>query len=145
MLLCQAAANGDYTQADAALQEIIHGLGGKGATDEIRKYQRTLPLLVASELGWSSQPQTWFLSRRTIQERLLQTNALTQVSRAAAQQEDLHLLAGLLALERGPPGDAEKSFLSATMLGRLVSDDRRPSAGLLLAEMYLRILKDAER
>jgi hypothetical protein len=34
----------------------------------------------------------------------------------------------------------EKPFLSATLLNRLVAGDRRFSAGLLLAEMYLRIL-----
>jgi hypothetical protein len=145
LLLCQAAADGDYAQADAALQDLIEGFGGARATKEIRKYQKSLPLLVASELGWASQAQSWFMTRRTNQERLLQSQALNVFSHAAAQQADLYVLAGMLALERGRPQDAENAFLSATLLGRLAFDDRGSSAGLLLAEMYLRILKAAQR
>jgi tetratricopeptide (TPR) repeat protein len=145
LLLCQAAADGDYAQAEVALQDLIDGLGGARAAKEMRIYQQNLPLLVASELGWASQAQSWFMTRRTNQERLLQSQALTFFSHAAAQQVDLYVLVGMLALERGRPRDAEKSFHSATMLGRLVSGDRRSSPGLLLAEMYLRMLKAAER
>jgi hypothetical protein len=145
LLLCQAAADGDYAQADAALQDLIAGFGGVNATKEIQKYQQSLPLLMASELGWASQAQSWFMTRRTNQERLLQSQALNLFSHAAAQQADLYVLAGMLALERGRPQDAENAFLSATMLGRLAFDDRRSSAGLRLAEMYLRILKAAQR
>jgi hypothetical protein len=143
LLLCQAAADGDYAQADAALQDLIDALGGKRAADEIRRYQKALPLILASELGWASQTQAWVMSRRTNQERLLQTQALTMLSHTAAQQADLHVLEGMLNLERGRPQDAEKSFLSATMLGRLVGDDRSSAASLLLAETYLRILRAA--
>jgi hypothetical protein len=145
LLVCQAAADGDYAQADAALQDLVDGLGGKRAADEIHRYQKTLPLLVASELGWSSQPQTWLMIRRTNQERLLQTEALNLYYHAVVQQADLHVLAGMLALERGRPQDAEKLFVTARMLGRLISDDRRSRAGLLLAETYLRILNAAQR
>jgi tetratricopeptide (TPR) repeat protein len=140
LLLCQSAADGDYQQTDAALHDLVEGLGGKRATEEIRKYQQSLPLLTASELGWSSQPQCWWMSRRLNQERLLQTSVLINFSRSVAQQADLHVLAGMLALERGRPQDAEKAFLSAKALSGLLSDHRRFSAGLLLAETYLRIL-----
>lgn len=145
LLLCQAAADGDFEQAGAALQDLVEGLGGKRAAGDIRKYQKSLPLLVASELGWSSQPRLWLMIRRTNQERLLQTEALKLYYHAVMQQVDLHVLAGMLALERGRPQDAEKSYLTARMLGRLISDDRRSRAGLLLAETYLRILKAAQR
>jgi hypothetical protein len=143
LLLCQAAADGDYAQVDAALQDLIDALGGKRAADELRRLQKSLPLIVASELGWASQTQCWFMARRTNQERLLQTEALNALSRAVAQQVDLHVLAGMLALERGRPQDAEKPFLTATTLSRLVAADRRLSPGLLLAEMYLRILAES--
>jgi hypothetical protein len=144
LLLCQAAADGDYAQAEAALQDLIDGLGGKRAAEEMRKYQRSLPLVVTSELGWSSQPQPWVMSRRTNQERLLQTEALKIYSQAVVQQADLHVLAGMLALERGRPQDAAKSLQTARRLG-LFPQDRRTSAGLGLAEVYLRILQDAQR
>lgn len=145
LLLCQTAADGDYEQANAALQALIHELGGKRAVEEIRKYQQSLPLLVASEVGWASQPQFWLMSWGTNQERLFQSDALNLLTRSVIQQADMHALAGMLALERGRPHDAESSFLSATELGRLVSGSRRSSAGQSLANTYLRILKAAQR
>jgi hypothetical protein len=51
----------------------------------------------------------------------------------------------MLSLARDRPQDAEKPFLTAMMLGRLISDDRRSSPGILLAETYLRILTAAQR
>lgn len=145
LLLCQTAADGDYEQANAALQDLIRGLGGKHAVEGIHKYQQALPLLVASEVGWSSLPHSRLMIRRIHQERLLQSDALNLLTRSVLQQADMHVLAGMLALERGQPQDAEKSFLSATLLGRLVSDGRHFRAGQLLTDTYLRILKAAQR
>jgi hypothetical protein len=145
LLLCQAAADGDYAQAEGALQDLVKALGGKRAGEGLQKYQKNLPLLVASELGWSCQPQLWLMRQRTNQERVLQSDAVKSLVHAVAQQADLQVLAGMLALERGRPQDAEEPFLLAMRLGRLVAEERRSSAGLVLAKTYLRILKAAQR
>ncbi|MGH7171647.1 MAG: hypothetical protein ACRELG_15330, partial [Gemmataceae bacterium] len=145
LLLCQAAAFGDYEQADAALQDLVKGLGGERAAKEVLKYQQSLSGIVASELGWSSQSQAWVMSLWTAQERRLQTTLLDGLSGAVMHQADLHVLAGMLSLERGRPRDAEKSFHAAVALSRLGSGTRHASAGRPLAETYVRLIEASRR
>ncbi|HTU18416.1 MAG TPA: hypothetical protein VMG10_10185 [Gemmataceae bacterium] len=145
LLLCQAAAFGDYEQADAALHDLVEDFGGERAAEEARKYQRSLLVLTASELGWLSQPQPWVMSRWTAQERVLQTAILDRLTRDVMHQADLHVLAGMLALERGRPLDAANSFRTAVALGRLGSGTRHASAGHPLAETYVRIIESIRR
>ncbi|HTU19430.1 MAG TPA: hypothetical protein VMG10_15325 [Gemmataceae bacterium] len=145
LLLCQAAAFGDYEQADAALHDLVEGFGGERAAERARKYQRSLLVLTASELGWLSQPQPWVMSGWTAQERLLQTVILDRLTRDVIRQADLHVLAGMLALERGRPLDAEKAFRTALALSRLGSGTRHASAGHPLAEAYVRLIEKVRR
>src|SRR5207249_7630623 len=90
---CAAAALGDYDDADAVLEKV----GGRAAaeTDLTRaEYAKSLPVLLASELGALAQarvaalPVLWGLNR-DMQVRLLFLRS---------QQADLLLLRGLLDL-----------------------------------------------
>ena len=105
-----------------------------------RDLRRNLPLVVASEVGWSSQPHLWVRTMRTAQERLLETQTLERVSKNVGQQTDLRVVAGLLALERGQPGQAKQAFQQTRALDRQRPASLPPDPGAFLAESYLRLL-----
>ena len=54
----------------------------------------------------------------------------------AAMQADIHVLSGMLSLERGRPDDAEPSFRRAIALSKIVADSVRPSTGRPLVDLF---------
>lgn len=140
LLLCQAAADGDYDRTEAALQSLIKELGGENAATTVSQIQRHLPLTMALELcGWS-QTQLWAHPWPITVELLLETTALDLATQRVAQQADLNILDGLLALERGRPQQAKRSFQQVCTLNRLGSSSLPRERGGSLAEAYLRLL-----
>jgi hypothetical protein len=140
LLLCQAAADGDYEQADTTLHTLLQELGGEQTVQNVRNLQRNLPLVVTSELGWWSQPHTWAPRWQTTLERLLEITHLERASKEAAQQSDLYVLSGMLALERGRPQQAKQELLQTRALSGPGASLLPSSAGASLAETYLRLL-----
>lgn len=140
LLLCQTAADGDYDRAEAALQTLLQGLGGEQAIRLERDLRRNLPLVVASEVGWSAQPQLWVWTMRTAQERLVETQTLERLTKNIGQQTDLRVVSGMLSLERGQPGQAKQAFQQTRALNRQRPASLPPDPGAFLAETYLRLL-----
>jgi len=143
LLLCQAAADGDYDPAETTLRLLLEELGGESAVQTVRHLQRNLPLVVASELGWWSQPQTWAQRWQTTLERFLEMAHLDHASRDTAQQADLYVLAGMLALERGRPQQAKRAFQQTRVLSQLGGLPFPSESGVSLAAVYLRMLAQA--
>jgi hypothetical protein len=144
LLLCQAAAVGDYEQADAALQALRDSLEGMRAVEVLRLLRRDLPRLLAWEVVLASSRPSW-LPLYLAGENLPTMAELRRVSFLVREQADLHALSGLLSLERGLPASAAESFGTALTLGRLASGSGPDNAGGPLAKVYLQIIRDARR
>ncbi len=144
LLLCQAAAVGDYEQADAALQALRDGMGGQRLVGDLRRLRRNLPGVLAWQVALSSSRPSW-LPLHLACEDLRMSELLTALSLLLTEQADLYVLSGMLSLERGMPASAEESLETALSLGRLGSAAGRVSAGQPLAKAYLRIMQAAPR
>jgi hypothetical protein len=169
-LLCQAAALGDYEQADAALHTILDGMGkgyllpilssivrdaaldtnrdgtgGPKFAEALRVLRRDISRLLIREVFLAASRPSWMARHRMQVERVLMTKLLADTSFMAAEQADLHVLAGMLFLERGEPQSAEQSFRTAHEQSRLSAGIVPPSTGQLLADAYLRVLQAARR
>jgi tetratricopeptide (TPR) repeat protein len=108
----QAAATGDYALATEALEELVQPLAEKSqrAMGQLRS---AFPVALARELGLAAQPQFLFPRMVMQGERWDYLRFLTEVSFLSAQRADLHVLAGLLATERGSGTAALQSFDAA--------------------------------
>jgi hypothetical protein len=112
---CQAAATGDYDEAAKNLAKIREMLRTKEETSFLR-LRRGIAIAVTSELGLMSRPETLTaqILMRNNQDVLVQAYPSIQFLRA--QQADLHVVAGVLALEQGLPAEAERHFKNALEL-----------------------------
>ena len=103
---CQAAAAGDYDRAAEHLGEIRTRLE-KEARENVDRVRWGLPLALAWELGMRAQPPA--LPAAACRERLMMTGLLKGTQLLRQESADLAVVAGLLALERGQPGSAQRS------------------------------------
>jgi tetratricopeptide (TPR) repeat protein len=145
LLLCQAAAVGDYEGADGAIQALREGVGGQKVEDDLRRLHRDLPRAVALELGLEASRPSWLPRDLTRENRLLLFDVLRALSFVVTEQADLHVLAGMLSLERGLPHSAQESFAKARELSRWSSGAGPSSTGPILARDYLRLMQAARR
>lgn len=143
LLLCQSAADGDYGQVRAALQSLREDLGGQSIGKTLEELRSQLPSKVVREVAAHSDPLNWIVQPLTSNDRLGTSIPLQACALVVVTQADLRVLAGLLDLELGDIGAAEKSFTEALSLSELGSDIVQPAVGTPLAKEYLRILRRA--
>jgi hypothetical protein len=143
--LCQAAAGGDYDQADEALQALVEALGKDKPRQEIAELRRAIVRVLSLEIALSMNHLNWWTRDILSNERLLLSDLLRRDSYVLTEQADLQALAGMLFLERGAPQAAEQSFEQALTLGRLGANEAHPSAASPLASAYLQRIRDAQR
>jgi hypothetical protein len=144
--LCQAAADGDYEQVDAAFEGIHEYMESQPIAAELRRQLREMmPRAVATEIALGSDGRLWGPSRAALYQRLLTSDVTTGFSIVTMEQADLRVLAGMLSLERGLPQAAEESFETALALSQLAWHAFPVSAGSPLAAAYLRTIRAARR
>jgi hypothetical protein len=141
--LCQAAAAGDYDQADEALRALADSLGGDRPQKEIDDLRRALARLLPLEIVMSMNHLNWLPSYIVSSERQLLLEPLARDLYLLAEQADLRAIGGMLALERGAPRAAEEAFEQALTLGRLGASEVHPSVAQPLASAYLRLIREA--
>jgi hypothetical protein len=140
----QAAAVGDYAQAQAAL----HAIGSRLRMGQVlveRQLPGFEPRIRSVLSGLLSGPPAFlpaFSARAMV--RLLQQRAFARAGGRVlrAQQADLDVLEGLLGLERGATQAARLAFTRALKRCALPSGAAVPFAGEPLASSYLRKLKE---
>ena len=137
LLACRAAASGDYNEAEAALaaalvpMQILHR----------QRQQQLGPALskaLAAEVGAFSQPPHLIVQLIASDQRERLQGGIDQVDFLVADQADLSVVAGMLALESGRPRPAARHFEEALSLA---STARAQCAGRPLALEYLRLLR----
>ena len=144
LLLLLAAATGDYDQAHSQLRE----MGDHMQTQQRRRLllvQHRLPVVLASEVGLSASPIAplpWLVPRI---ERGNAVPLLIAARFLEHERSDLNVLAALLALEQGVPGQA-KNFLRQALQERPASTDAPGVfASRAFAEIYLRRIEEGTR
>jgi hypothetical protein len=142
----QAAAVGDYEQAHQALQALRSGLRGGHELMQrrLRNPQSDWDLLGGVLSGGPPFLPAFAVSglvRRQEQRMALQSGVRT----LRAQQADLCVLEGLLALEQGATQDARAAFVEARRLSRPAGGTAIPFAGAVITGYYLPKLSVAVR
>ena len=143
--LCQAAAAGDYDQADEALRTLADSLGGERPQKEIGELRRALARVLPLEITMSMNHLNWLPYSIVSSERQLLSEPLTRDLYLLTEQADLRAIGGMLALERGEPRAAEEAFEQSLTLGRLGGGGVHPSVAQPLASAYLQLIRDARR
>ena len=135
----QSAATGDYEVVEEAMEELLRpqAESSQRARDHLRS---ALPVALASELGLAAEPHLLFLRMPIQGIRWDLSRNVAEVSFASAQRADLHVLAGLLATERGLPTAALQSFKTA-LAAATERTPRGDFAAAPLAEAYQRQLE----
>jgi hypothetical protein len=145
-LALQAAAIGDYAQARETLRAIRAGLyaGHDRVSKQLRALDRGAPTLLPMVL---SGPPVYLpvFAAHTI-ARLGEERKVLQAGTPAllAQQADLCVLEGLLALEEGDLDAARTTFVEAQKLCEHTAEAVVPFAGRPIAVNYLRKLHSKE-
>jgi tetratricopeptide (TPR) repeat protein len=140
---CRAAAAGDYDRASEHLGEVRTRLDQEvgGIMSRVRV---DLPAWLTSELALRCQPQPPLLQSQACHQRLMLTGLLAATQRLRLEHADLGVLAGMLALERGEPGLAERHLHEADALARALEAATGLAApGRPLALAYLRRIEAA--
>jgi len=137
LLACQAAATGDYNEAEATLAA---ALAPMRTLHEQRQKQLgpAFALALAAELGTFAQPSHAVVQLFSRYQREQLQEGIDQVDFLVADEADLSVVAGMLALESGQPRPAALHFKEALSLMSLA---RAPCAGRPLALAYLHLLR----
>lgn len=151
--LCQAAAAGDYDQADEALRALAVDAalpldGGRGKArprEEIVELRRAMSQVLSLEIALSMNNLNWWPRYIVSSERQLLSEPLARLSRFLTEQADMQTIGGMLALERGKPQAAREAFEQTLALSRLGGGETHPSVAQPLALAYLQLLRDARR
>jgi hypothetical protein len=138
LLALQAAAVGDYVQARAALSTIRSGL--RAANQRIRQQLqdpgsgdlRLLPGLLSGPPPFLPAFVAQTLRRSGDRRAVLRTGEAS----LRAQQADLCVLEGLLALEQGVPDEARLAFATAQELVEQPPGPAASFAGARIAAAY---------
>jgi hypothetical protein len=118
LLLCQAAAVGDYERAEQTLQVMLDEKAREERQWRPVELRRALARAIATEVGLMAQPQPLLLKLRARQERVLFSTDFQRFAFLQNEQGDLRVLAGLLALEQGKTALAEVRLRQALALPR---------------------------
>jgi hypothetical protein len=132
LLCCQAAAVGDYDRAAGALQAMLDPMQSRVRQD-LPEIRRTLPLVLASELGVRIPPASGLVPRVVSTYREGMAEALGDTYRLQGMATDLHVLAAMLDLERGLPAAARRHLEQSLALCPPGSPSEAYAAGRALA------------
>jgi hypothetical protein len=134
LLALAAAAAGDYEQARFCVRELRQGLqAGSERLEQQRQILERGSLELVVGLFSAPAPLQPLFSVKALSMSRQQRAALAASTRSlTAQQADLCVLEGLLALEQGATDDARAAFLEARRLGA-----RAPFAAAPIAGGYL--------
>ena len=142
--LCQAAGAGNYDRASSALTRLRGRmrLAGAGLAGRLER-----PLLwhAASELGLGASPQNVFMRLQMRRERERIGALLVQSRFLRVERADLRVLEGMLALERGVPGEADAHFRRSLELYRRGEETAPVLPGKALALRYRQSLRRFSR
>jgi tetratricopeptide (TPR) repeat protein len=136
LFFCQAAAAGDYDQAEAVLQTILDALPAPTDRDQT-SLAKELGLALASEVGLRAEPRSLLGRSLASLKREELTRWWRLMSLRRVVQADLRVTAGLLALERGQPPAAADHFRRALELYRAGDKNQEDFGGQALALDYL--------
>jgi hypothetical protein len=137
-----AAARGDYDLAQGQLRELFLQLE-ETRQQQLRSLRRSLALTITDEALLSVQPQLLLLRLLGHKDRLTATQMLAPLASFQGDRADLHVLRGLLSLERGWTQQAQMDFEAALRLGQGRTNDVANFAARPLAEFYLQRLYTA--
>jgi tetratricopeptide (TPR) repeat protein len=135
--LCWAAAVGNYHLAGKQVNELLKQLRDR-REHQLRTLRRSLVLALTSELGFFSDGQLLLLRPAARDARLVAMFSFVRVLAFLGDQADLSVLGGLLALERGRPDLAERSFEKARAINQADGGLHEGYATKTLAEAYER-------
>lgn len=138
--LCWAAAVGDYDRAEDQVQDLLEQLRNQ-RRQQSEHLLRGLAYALAAEVALSSQGQTLFLQPVLQDGRLLLMSSLTRISSFRGDQADLHVLGGLLAVERGLPRLAEHHLEQARTMYAIQGDGQQEFSTQALADSYLQRIR----
>lgn len=134
--LCQTAAVGNYDSASRALERMRVRMKQQG--EQIGSLlSGAVAWRVASEVGLSTDLAALCLRGQARAERNLVVGLLLQCQFLRVVRADLHVLDGMLLLERGWPGQAGAQFNRSLALYREAADTAPALAGQPLAISYL--------
>jgi hypothetical protein len=136
----EAAGVGDYAEAGEALRAIRAGLrvGHERLKARLRTFAPEEQLMLSGLLSGPLPFLPAYAARRLVEQRsALQAGE----SVLRAQQADLCVLEGLLALEQGATDDARTAFAEAERLGAPPAGPPAPYGGRAIAADYLRRLR----
>jgi hypothetical protein len=140
--LCQAVGAGDYERAAAAIARL------QKRTEQAEAFGGPLRAGVeaqlASEVGLGAAPESLFLRAYQRQKREAITRLYVQNRFGLAERADLHVIEGMLLLERGLPGQAGEQFRRALQWYRK-ADHAPARPGEPLARRYLERIVAAQQ
>jgi tetratricopeptide (TPR) repeat protein len=145
--LCQAAAVGNYEAASAALQRLRDRLQREGPTI-LARLRPALARWLASKWGlWAVPPALGPRLTALLLERAGDqvTAMLSESLFLPAARADLHVVEGMLLLERGLPEQAGTEFRRARALYRRSRASALVLPGRPLTQRYLERLRQATR
>jgi hypothetical protein len=136
---CQAAAVGDYDRAQQAFDSMRERLREQEHKN-MEQFRRSMAMLVTQEAGLMAQSGNLILQFVARHDQQHLAPALEDVHFLRAEQADLTVMAGVLALEQGLPAGAERRFreaidLCASIEGSVVEFSGRPLAEVQLRRM----------
>jgi hypothetical protein len=139
---CQAAATGDYDRAFAAFDD-MRELLRKEEQASMERFRRAMAMLVTQEAGLMDESGNLLLQFVVRHDQHHLAPALEEVHFLRAEQADLNVMTGVLALEQGLPAEAERHFLEAIDLCPTDGDPVVEFSGRPLAEAQLRRISAA--
>lgn len=142
---CRAAAEGDYDEAQAQVEDVREHLASESGKN-LHRLRTALPRALVWDLGTHAQPRRLFLQDLARQEREGLSAMLAGTQLVRLEHVDLGAVAGLLALERGQPARAEELLRAADAEARELAGTaglHAPGRAVVLA--YLRRIEAARR
>jgi tetratricopeptide (TPR) repeat protein len=136
LLCCRAAAGGDYDRVAGVLQEMLAQMQGESRRN-LPHLRLALPAALATEVAARAQPGIPLFAILPGTDREKMTEALARTLRLPAEAADLHVVAGVLDLERGLPAAARNHLKQALALCPPGSPAEPYFAGRPLALAYL--------
>ncbi len=134
--ICQSAATGNYDQALGVLERLRNQLE-REETSMVQRLRPGYTKMLASEIGlrsaWRIVPPSLFVSldNERVSDWLVQGRFMT------VERADLHVLEGMLLLERGRPTQAGQHFSRSLKFYASARDSALVLPGLPLAQRYL--------
>jgi tetratricopeptide (TPR) repeat protein len=146
LLLCETAAAGDYEEAHTVIKEQLRTVSKRQLPSVVRDLRNQMVRMLGLEIALRASPQV--VVRALLQQlRLEMTDHLPRLIELMKEQTRtqvmLHVIAGMLAVERGRPQEAKQAFGQAHDLSRQGPEPLVNDPGASLADSYLRIMESS--